>query len=145
MLPVCVLCATVKHLKIHLSFFSCRLSSDTSSAETEPADGPGPAQPWYQMFTTFRPWSVCDRCGVQGEQLRIGLCYIRSHTLHVRYRGAQKTTVSCGSGGVPKAIRRMRKSRAAAKMEVRSCQAICPSPSTHSSRIGSLLSFIGFK
>uniref|UniRef100_H3D192 Ig-like domain-containing protein n=1 Tax=Tetraodon nigroviridis TaxID=99883 RepID=H3D192_TETNG len=115
------------------------------SAETETTDGHSPAQSWYQLFTTFRPWSVCDRCGISGEQIRIGLCYIHSHTLHVRYRGAQQTIVSCGSGGVPKAIRRMKKSRAGAKMEVRSCQVICPSPPVPSSRIGSLLSFIGLK
>lgn len=97
------------------------------------------------MFTSFRPWSVCDRCGIPGEQIRIGLCYMRSHVLHVRYQGAQQRVASCGSGGVPKAFRHVKKGRAGAKMEVRSCERTCPSPSTPQSRVGSLLSFIGLK
>uniref|UniRef100_H2RR57 Ig-like domain-containing protein n=1 Tax=Takifugu rubripes TaxID=31033 RepID=H2RR57_TAKRU len=95
-------------------------------AEPDAVERPGSARSWYRLFTSFRPWSVCDRCGIPGEQIRIGLCYIRSHALHVRYRGAHQKVVSCGSGGKPKAFRRMKRSGAGAKMEVRNCEVICP-------------------
>uniref|UniRef100_A0A8C6S9E7 Ig-like domain-containing protein n=1 Tax=Neogobius melanostomus TaxID=47308 RepID=A0A8C6S9E7_9GOBI len=51
-------------------------------------------------FTSFQAWSVCDRCGPPGEQVRVGLCYVHSPYLHVRYRRANQTVVSCGSGAV---------------------------------------------
>ncbi|XP_003977925.2 Ig-like V-type domain-containing protein FAM187A isoform X1 [Takifugu rubripes] len=123
--------------------FIQRFSSGAPSAEPDAVERPGSARSWYRLFTSFRPWSVCDRCGIPGEQIRIGLCYIRSHALHVRYRGAHQKVVSCGSGGKPKAFRRMKRSGAGAKMEVRNCEVICPSPPAPSSRILSLLSFIG--
>uniref|UniRef100_A0A3Q2XTQ6 Family with sequence similarity 187 member A n=1 Tax=Hippocampus comes TaxID=109280 RepID=A0A3Q2XTQ6_HIPCM len=56
------------------------------------------------VFTAFRPWSRCDRCGMQGEQVRVGLCYVRSRFLHVRYTRLNRTVVSCGSGAVPQAF-----------------------------------------
>ncbi|XP_029690294.1 Ig-like V-type domain-containing protein FAM187A isoform X2 [Takifugu rubripes] len=97
--------------------FIQRFSSGAPSAEPDAVERPGSARSWYRLFTSFRPWSVCDRCGIPGEQIRIGLCYIRSHALHVRYRGAHQKVVSCGSGGKPKAFRRMKRSGAGAKME----------------------------
>uniref|UniRef100_A0A671U8L2 Family with sequence similarity 187 member A n=1 Tax=Sparus aurata TaxID=8175 RepID=A0A671U8L2_SPAAU len=86
----------------------------------------GSARPLYRVFTSFRPWSVCDRCGVPGEQVRVGLCYVHSHFLHVRYRRANQTVASCGSGAVPRAFGKLKRSRVGAKLEVRSCRVICP-------------------
>uniref|UniRef100_A0A3Q1AV29 Ig-like domain-containing protein n=1 Tax=Amphiprion ocellaris TaxID=80972 RepID=A0A3Q1AV29_AMPOC len=77
----------------------------------------------YQVFTSYRPWTVCDRCGVPGEQVRVGLCYVHSRFLHVRYRRANQTVASCGSGAVPRAFgKSFRQSRVGAKLKVRSCQ-----------------------
>ncbi|KAF7641533.1 hypothetical protein LDENG_00278430 [Lucifuga dentata] len=69
---------------------------------------------------------MCDRCGVLGEQVRVGLCYVRSKYLHVRYRQANQTVVSCGSGAVPAVFGLSRQSGGWAKMEVRMCQVTCP-------------------
>uniref|UniRef100_A0A3Q3L7T2 Family with sequence similarity 187 member A n=1 Tax=Mastacembelus armatus TaxID=205130 RepID=A0A3Q3L7T2_9TELE len=81
----------------------------------------GSAQPLFQVFTSFQPWSACDRCGVSGEQVRVGLCYISSRFLHVRYSGTNHTVVSCGSGGVPRAFGLLKQGRVRAKLEVKSC------------------------
>uniref|UniRef100_A0A3B4GDM3 Family with sequence similarity 187 member B n=1 Tax=Pundamilia nyererei TaxID=303518 RepID=A0A3B4GDM3_9CICH len=91
----------------------------------------------YRLFTSFQPWSVCDRCGVPGEQVRAGLCYIRSRFLNVRYRRANQTVVSCGSGAVPRAFG-LKQSRVAAKLEVRSCRMTCPSQAPPSKLSASL-------
>ncbi|KAM6312145.1 Ig-like V-type domain-containing protein FAM187A [Podargus strigoides] len=55
----------------------------------------------FSLFTTFWDWTRCDRCGVRGEQRRIGLCYMRSAQLHPRYRTAMPNVTSCGSRAVP--------------------------------------------
>ncbi|NWQ86622.1 F187A protein, partial [Burhinus bistriatus] len=55
----------------------------------------------FSLFTTFWDWTRCDRCGVRGEQRRIGLCYIRSAQLHPRYRTTVPNVTSCGSRAVP--------------------------------------------
>ncbi|XP_005447057.2 Ig-like V-type domain-containing protein FAM187A [Falco cherrug] len=55
----------------------------------------------FSLFTTFWDWTRCDRCGVRGEQRRIGLCYVRSAQLHPRYRTAVPNVTSCGSSAVP--------------------------------------------
>nr|XP_002719489.1 Ig-like V-type domain-containing protein FAM187A [Oryctolagus cuniculus] len=77
-----------------------------------------------RVFTTFWEWTPCDRCGVRGEQWRIGLCYLQSPGLSPRYRKSVPDVVSCGSRAVP------RKLRAAARdhtpeVLVRSCQEPC--------------------
>ncbi|XP_031600658.2 Ig-like V-type domain-containing protein FAM187A [Oreochromis aureus] len=95
----------------------------------------------YHLFTSFQPWSVCDRCGVPGEQVRAGLCYIRSRFLNVRYRRANQTIVSCGSGAVPRAFG-LKRSRVAVKLEVRSCHMTCPSQAPPSKLLG-LMSLFG--
>lgn len=101
--------------------------------------------PDNHIFTGFQPWSVCDRCNVPGEQLRIGLCYIHSHFLHVRYRRANQTVASCGSGAVPRAIRRLIGSRGGGMLEFRSCQVTCPTGLPWPSDTISLLDFLGFR
>ncbi|XP_054636608.1 Ig-like V-type domain-containing protein FAM187A [Dunckerocampus dactyliophorus] len=88
--------------------------------------GPRSGQLLYQVFTAFHPWSRCDRCGVPGEQVRVGLCYVHSRFLHVRYRRANATVASCGSGAVPEAFSRLKRSRHGARLEVRSCHETCP-------------------
>uniref|UniRef100_A0A8C6P3A8 Family with sequence similarity 187 member A n=1 Tax=Nothobranchius furzeri TaxID=105023 RepID=A0A8C6P3A8_NOTFU len=79
----------------------------------------------YQVFTSFQPWSVCDRCGVPGEQVRVGLCYVRSRFLHVRYRQPNQTAASCGSGALPRAFQTQMSSRTGARLEIKSCQVTC--------------------
>ncbi|TMS16783.1 Ig-like V-type domain-containing protein FAM187A [Larimichthys crocea] len=99
-----------------------RLTPETTSIKRKEGKRLGSARPLYRVFTSFRPWSVCDRCGVPGEQVRVGLCYVHSHFLHVRYRRANQTVASCGSGAVPGAFGRLKRSRVGAKLEVKSCQ-----------------------
>ncbi|KAM3872265.1 Ig-like V-type domain-containing protein FAM187A [Diretmus argenteus] len=100
-------------------------------------------QPMYQVFTSYRRWSVCDRCGVPGEQVRAGLCYVQSRFLHVRYRQANQTAASCGSGAVPKAFGLSQKTRGGAKMEVRGCRATCPPQAPPPSKLVALMAFLG--
>uniref|UniRef100_A0A672HW16 Ig-like domain-containing protein n=1 Tax=Salarias fasciatus TaxID=181472 RepID=A0A672HW16_SALFA len=104
-------------------------------------EGAGPPQEPYRVFTGFQPWSVCDRCGIPGEQVRVGLCYVHSRFLHVRYRGANQTA-SCGSGALPAAFSHLR--RNGATLEVRSCRATCPGGDRPSSRLLALLAFLGY-
>ncbi|XP_077587957.1 Ig-like V-type domain-containing protein FAM187A isoform X1 [Stigmatopora nigra] len=80
----------------------------------------------YQVFTTFRPWSRCDRCGILGEQIRVGLCYVRSRYLHVRYKWVQKNVVSCGSGAVPESFSHVKQKGTGARLEIRNCNVTCP-------------------
>uniref|UniRef100_A0A3B3XXS6 Ig-like domain-containing protein n=1 Tax=Poecilia mexicana TaxID=48701 RepID=A0A3B3XXS6_9TELE len=81
------------------------------------------SHPMYKVFISYRSWSVCDRCGAPGEQVRIGLCYVYSRFLHVRYRLANQTVASCGSEGVPVSFSRINQEP---KVEIRSCQVTCP-------------------
>ncbi|KAM4691935.1 Ig-like V-type domain-containing protein FAM187A [Rhinophrynus dorsalis] len=52
----------------------------------------------FVAFTLFWPWTKCDRCGVKGEQRRLGLCYIHSAYLNPRYTLITKNLAPCGSG-----------------------------------------------
>ncbi|XP_005918199.1 Ig-like V-type domain-containing protein FAM187A isoform X2 [Haplochromis burtoni] len=118
--------------------FTNRLASEASDGKRgQSAD----LSALYRLFTSFQPWSVCDRCGVPGEQVRAGLCYIRSRFLNVRYRRANQTVVSCSSGAVPRAFG-LKQSRVAAKLEVRSCHMTCPSQAPPSKLLG-LMSLFG--
>ncbi|XP_053174076.1 Ig-like V-type domain-containing protein FAM187A [Scomber japonicus] len=106
--------------------------------------GLGSNKPLYRVFTSFRAWSVCDRCGVPGEQVRVGLCYIHSNFLHVRFRRANQTVASCGSGAVPKAFSRLKESRAGAKMEVKSCEVTCEKQAPPPSKLHAFMAFLGY-
>ncbi|NXP49592.1 F187A protein, partial [Heliornis fulica] len=78
----------------------------------------------FSVFTTFWDWSKCDRCGVRGEQRRIGLCYVQSSQLHPRYHTAVPNVTSCGSRAVPLRFRshgRLRRPEVA----IRSCLSPC--------------------
>lgn len=78
----------------------------------------------FSLFTTFWDWTKCDRCGVRGEQRRIGLCYMRSAKLHPRYRTALPNVTSCGSRAVSTWLQR-RGRRWKPEVAIRSCLAPC--------------------
>ncbi|XP_061907905.1 Ig-like V-type domain-containing protein FAM187A [Entelurus aequoreus] len=100
-------------------------------------------EPLYRVFTTFRPWSRCDRCGLPGEQVRAGLCYVHSRFLHVRYQGTNRTVVSCGSEAVPEAFSRLKRSRPGASLEIRSCHVTCPNEAPPPSVVDNIMVFVG--
>ncbi|XP_059812699.1 Ig-like V-type domain-containing protein FAM187A [Hypanus sabinus] len=81
----------------------------------------------YKIFTLYWDWSMCDRCGVRGEQRRIGLCYFHSLYLYFRYKKTIPDVVSCGSAAVPPRYHQILKKRTAEIM-VRSCFKQCPKP-----------------
>ncbi|XP_027865892.1 Ig-like V-type domain-containing protein FAM187A isoform X1 [Xiphophorus couchianus] len=99
------------------------------------------SHPMYKVFISFRSWSVCDRCGAPGEQVRIGLCYVHSRFLHVRYRLANQTVASCGSEGVPMSFSRINQGP---KVEIRSCQVTCPPEPPPPSKVTALMAFLGY-
>ncbi|XP_005141403.2 Ig-like V-type domain-containing protein FAM187A [Melopsittacus undulatus] len=76
------------------------------------------------LFTTFWDWTRCDRCGVRGEQRRIGLCYLQTAQLHPRYRGAVPNVTSCGSKAVPARFQRLSQRRSP-EVAIRSCVTPC--------------------
>lgn len=79
----------------------------------------------FTLFTTFWDWTRCDRCGVRGEQRRIGLCYVQSARLKARYRTALPNVTSCGSRAVPARFPRLLRLRSP-EVAIRSCLAACP-------------------
>uniref|UniRef100_A0A3B3C2S7 Family with sequence similarity 187 member A n=1 Tax=Oryzias melastigma TaxID=30732 RepID=A0A3B3C2S7_ORYME len=99
--------------------------------------------PLFKVFTSFQPWSQCDRCGVEGEQVRVGLCFVHSHFLHVRYRSNNQTVASCGSEAVPKAFTQLKQSKVGPKMEVRRCQVSCPTEAPPPSKLMAFVAFLG--
>ncbi|CAB1341557.1 unnamed protein product [Coregonus sp. 'balchen'] len=100
--------------------------------------------PLYQVFTSFWPWSVCDRCGVQGEQTRVGLCYVKTNYLHVRYRRTSPTVASCGSSAVPQCFGLTQANHQGAELGVRSCQVPCPPRFIPQPEHQALLEFLGY-
>ncbi|XP_054912904.1 Ig-like V-type domain-containing protein FAM187A [Poeciliopsis prolifica] len=99
------------------------------------------SHPMYKVFISFRPWSVCDRCGVPGEQVRVGLCYVHSRFLHVRYRVTNQTVASCGSEGVPESFSHINQGP---KIEIRSCNVTCPPEPPPPSKLIALMEFLGY-
>ncbi|NXM78635.1 F187A protein, partial [Serilophus lunatus] len=79
----------------------------------------------FSLFTTFWDWTRCDRCGVRGEQRRIGLCFVQSPRLNPRYRTSLPNVTSCGSRAVPPRLRRLFQGRSP-EVAIRSCLAPCP-------------------
>uniref|UniRef100_A0AAV2J454 Ig-like domain-containing protein n=1 Tax=Knipowitschia caucasica TaxID=637954 RepID=A0AAV2J454_KNICA len=96
----------------------------------------------YRTFTSFQPWSVCDRCGRSAEQVRVGLCYVLSSYLHVRYRGANQNVSSCGSKAVLKVFGPIENEGAV--LEVRKCEEACPTQAPAPSKVASLMAFLGY-
>ncbi|XP_010872706.1 Ig-like V-type domain-containing protein FAM187A [Esox lucius] len=83
--------------------------------------------PLYQVFTSFWPWSVCDRCGIRGERTRAGLCYVKTDYLHVRYQLTSRTVAPCGSAAVPRRFGLGEfRLHGGAELAVRSCRVPCP-------------------
>ncbi|XP_068997857.1 Ig-like V-type domain-containing protein FAM187A [Embiotoca jacksoni] len=125
--------------------FAPRLAPENMMRKREQNKTLGASQPLYRVFTSFQSWSVCDRCGTPGEQVRVGLCYVHSRFLHVRYRRSNQTVASCGSGAVPRAFGQLKQSGAGARLEVKSCQMPCSSEAVLSSKIQSLMAFLGYR
>ncbi|XP_026119574.1 Ig-like V-type domain-containing protein FAM187A [Carassius auratus] len=97
----------------------------------------------FQVFTRYEPWSKCDRCDVRGEQMRGGLCYVKSIYLHVRYQRESDTEAPCGSSAVPQQFG-LSGSGYGAKLEVRNCHTPCPPKPTTSPERQALLKFLEF-
>ncbi|XP_061696507.1 Ig-like V-type domain-containing protein FAM187A [Syngnathoides biaculeatus] len=123
--------------------FTSRHTPESQSNSMEYVKGQSSGQQLYQVFTTFRPWSRCDRCGVRGEQVRVGLCYVRSRFLHVRYRRVNHTVASCGSGAVPQAFGHIKQSGTGARLEVRSCRVTCPTEAPPPSKLDKMMASVG--
>ncbi|KAK0134879.1 Ig-like V-type domain-containing protein FAM187A [Merluccius polli] len=112
--------------------------------ESDRLVSPGAARPRFQVFTKYGEWGRCDRCGPPGEQVRVGLCFLHSPYLHVRYLTANQSVASCGSGAVPRAFGLSQHSkRPAARLEVRACHVTCPSQAPPTSSIPSVKDFLG--
>ncbi|XP_056309720.1 Ig-like V-type domain-containing protein FAM187A [Danio aesculapii] len=79
----------------------------------------------FQVFTRHQSWSKCDRCDIQGEQTRVGLCFVKSIYLQVRYQSDSETEAPCGSSAVPLRFG-LSGSSYGAELEVRNCNATCP-------------------
>ncbi|XP_044529370.1 Ig-like V-type domain-containing protein FAM187A [Gracilinanus agilis] len=77
------------------------------------------------IFTTFWEWTHCDRCGVRGEQWRIGLCYLNKPGLSPRVRKTLPDVVSCGSQAVPRNLQDMAESHHPPELMIRSCMVPC--------------------
>ncbi|XP_061079997.1 Ig-like V-type domain-containing protein FAM187A [Conger conger] len=111
----------------------------------------------FGAFTSFWPWSVCDRCGVRGEQTRVGLCYLRSDYLSVRYiptsssptssssssPSSPSSSLPCGSAAVPPRFRLDSAAKKGAELAVRSCHAPCPPVPVATAERRPLLDFLG--
>ncbi|KAM6924834.1 Ig-like V-type domain-containing protein FAM187A [Xenentodon cancila] len=128
----------------HILSFIPRFPQENTKKKRRDGKGNVLSHTLYQPFTSFQPWSVCDRCGVPGEQVRAGLCYVHSHFLHVRYRWANQTVASCGSGAVPRDYGHLKQSRIGPKLEVKSCQVACPTKTLPPSKLLTLMAFLGF-
>ncbi|NXC30790.1 F187A protein, partial [Campylorhamphus procurvoides] len=79
----------------------------------------------FKLFTMFWDWDSCDRCGVRGEQRRIGLCFVESAQLKPRYRTSLPNVTSCGSKAVPREFPPLIHLRSP-EVAIRSCLAPCP-------------------
>lgn len=97
----------------------------------------------FRVFTNYWPWSVCDRCDVQGEQVRVGLCYVMSEYLQVRYLREVKNVTSCGSSAVPLRFR-LSNADYGAELGVRWCESFCPPKPALNPQRQALLEFLGY-
>lgn len=99
------------------------------------------------LFTTFWDWTRCDRCGVRGEQRRIGLCYVQTARLHPRYRAAVPNVTSCGSKAVPAHFQSLSHLRSP-EVAIRSCVTPCQTdevPEEGVQAISNIISKLGKK
>ncbi|XP_041432187.1 Ig-like V-type domain-containing protein FAM187A [Xenopus laevis] len=77
----------------------------------------------FQAYTSFGQWSKCDRCGVRGEQRKLGLCTARSPYMNPRFQ-IKGDDVSCGSDAVPERFKPLIANRPA-EIFFRSCEVAC--------------------
>ncbi|XP_069809098.1 Ig-like V-type domain-containing protein FAM187A [Dendropsophus ebraccatus] len=82
---------------------------------------------YFVSFTNFWEWTVCDRCDVRGEQRRIGLCYVNSTYLNVRFYNYWRRVTSCGSAAVPSQFKQLLSTRRP-EIIIRSCTTKCHVP-----------------
>ncbi|NWT74792.1 F187A protein, partial [Prunella himalayana] len=99
------------------------------------------AEEEFNLFTTFWDWTSCDRCGVRGEQRRIGLCYVQSAQLKPRYRTALPNVSSCGSRAVPARFGRLTRLRSP-EVAIRSCLAPCSAKETPKEGVQSISNIV---
>ncbi|XP_060758696.1 Ig-like V-type domain-containing protein FAM187A [Neoarius graeffei] len=97
----------------------------------------------FRVFTSYWPWSACDRCGVPGEQVRVGLCYVVSEYLHVRYIREIRNVTSCGSSAVPLRFG-LSGADYGAELSVRRCKSSCPPKPPVNPQRQALLEFLGY-
>lgn len=97
----------------------------------------------FRVFTSYWSWSVCDRCDVPGEQVRVGLCYIMSKYLQVRYLREIRNVTSCGSSAVPQRFG-LSGADHGAELSVRSCETFCPPKPPLNPKRQALLEFLGY-
>nr|XP_055049753.1 Ig-like V-type domain-containing protein FAM187A [Misgurnus anguillicaudatus] len=124
--------------EVHQVFFPWDLNQKTPGYVADPN-----STDLFQVFTSYRAWSTCDRCDIQGEQIRVGLCYVKSNYLHVRYRSELETVAPCGSPAVPEQFG-LSSSTCGAELQVRSCDTACPSKPTASPEREALLNFLEY-
>ncbi|XP_037351094.1 Ig-like V-type domain-containing protein FAM187A [Talpa occidentalis] len=93
------------------------------------------------IFTTFWEWTPCDRCGVRGEQWRIGLCYLQSPGLSPRFRNTLPEVVSCGSRAVPSKLQAKVKDHPP-ELLVRSCMVPCEKTEKFQKGIVAILNYV---
>ncbi|XP_076852818.1 Ig-like V-type domain-containing protein FAM187A [Brachyhypopomus gauderio] len=119
-----------------------RVRFNRSLVRTSGAPQADQAKP-YRVFTDYWPWSECDRCGIKGEQTRVGLCYVVSQYLQVRYLRQARNVTSCGSAAVPLSFGLAGGSHGA-ELAVRSCQTPCPPRPSSSPQQQALLDFLAY-
>lgn len=88
---------------------------------------------------------MCDRCGIPGEQVRVGLCYVQSRFLHVRYRWSNQTVASCGSGALTGALNHLKQSSVGPMLQVKSCKVPCPTEASTPLNFVALMAFLGYR
>ncbi|EPQ06263.1 Ig-like V-type domain-containing protein FAM187A [Myotis brandtii] len=93
------------------------------------------------VFTTFWEWTPCDRCGVRGEQWRIGLCYLQSPDLSPRYRKTMPDVVSCGSRAVPRKLQAKVRDHTP-ELLVQSCLVPCKNTTKIRGRLMAILNYV---
>uniref|UniRef100_A0A3B3ZIS6 Ig-like domain-containing protein n=1 Tax=Periophthalmus magnuspinnatus TaxID=409849 RepID=A0A3B3ZIS6_9GOBI len=86
-----------------------------------------------------------DRLGKKEtlEETYLGLCYVHSLYLHVRYRRANQTVAPCGSGAVLRVFGPI--NNEGAVLEVRDCEELCPPQAPPPSKVTSASKPLGVK
>ncbi|XP_056608591.1 Ig-like V-type domain-containing protein FAM187A [Triplophysa dalaica] len=126
--------------EVHRVLFPWNLQQTTPAQISEPS---AMRNKPFHVFTSYRPWSKCDRCDIQGEQVRVGLCYVKTNYLHVRYHSESDPVAPCGSRAIPQQFG-LSGSAYGAEVHVRSCHAPCPPKPKTSQERQALLKFLDY-